>query len=293
MPKIEKKYLRKSIVGLTVVACLALTMMADPAVAITPKQQFLKAEDAYAALRKRPSHQKYRDKWIACIEKYKTVYRLDSSGPWAAAGLYRSGLLYLELHKRSFLGTDKQKAIDLFREIIYNYPKSRYTPKSKSELSKLGVPIIPKETQDAAKKLESARASYDRLMKSSKKQKYRDQWEACIDRFRLAYKVDKTGPHAPESLYMVAALYDGLSQKSLRKKDRETAASYYRRVKREFPKSDAAQKARVKLGEAKSTQAVVSAPKSKDPLAEIIAANTIESKTVAENEPKSPMAWWR
>jgi N-acetylmuramoyl-L-alanine amidase len=83
-------------------AVLINTVFVWPAWALTPKQQYYQAENAYAALKKNTRHQKYRDKWLACIEKYQKVYRLDPSGPWAAAGLYKSGLLYLELHKRSY-----------------------------------------------------------------------------------------------------------------------------------------------------------------------------------------------
>jgi N-acetylmuramoyl-L-alanine amidase len=73
-----------------------------------------RAENAYAALKKNPRHQKYRDRWLACIEKYQKVYRLDPSGPWAAAGLYRSGRLYLELHKRSYCLLTGRKPLTRF-----------------------------------------------------------------------------------------------------------------------------------------------------------------------------------
>ena len=249
--------------------------------ALTPKQQFYQAENAYAALTNKPSHQKYRDKWLYCIEKYEKVYRLDPSGPWAAAGHYHAGRLYLELTKRSFLGTDQQRAIEHFRHIIRQYPKSLYTPKAKSELSKMKVPVIPKATQDAAKKLTSAYASYERLMKSAKKQKYRDQWETCINRFRLAYKTDKSGPHAPEALYMIGVLYEGLAKKSLRQKDFETAEHYFQRLKSDFPGSDAAKKAQRKPVKSEPPEKIIAVPAT-DPVADIIKANS----NVVEKRPE-------
>jgi N-acetylmuramoyl-L-alanine amidase len=111
--------------------------------ALTPKQQFYRADNAYAALKKNPRHQKYRDRWLACIEKYQKVYRLDPTGPWAAAGLYQSGVLYLELHKRSYLPADRQEAADAFKRVIQRFPKSRYTPKSRARLSELGKTATP------------------------------------------------------------------------------------------------------------------------------------------------------
>jgi N-acetylmuramoyl-L-alanine amidase len=72
-------------------------------------------------------------------------------------------------------------------------------------------------------------------MGSAKRQKYRDQWEKCIDRFNKAYRSDTRGPHAAESLYMIGLLYKGLAAESRRKADQDTAMDYFRRVKRDFP----------------------------------------------------------
>jgi N-acetylmuramoyl-L-alanine amidase len=189
--------------------------------ALTPKQQYYQAENAYAALKKNPRHQKYRDKWLACIEKFQRVYRLDPSGPWAAAGLYRSGRLYLELHDKSYLAADRQEAVDAFRRVIQRFPKSSYTPKSKRQLALLGKTAAPPKRVASTGQIEKARRACDQLMDSPAKQKYRDQWETCIDRFQAVYQSEPRGPHAAESLYMIGSLYQGLSVKSRRKSDHE------------------------------------------------------------------------
>jgi N-acetylmuramoyl-L-alanine amidase len=255
-----------------------------PTWALSPKQQFHHAEKAYAALKKNARQQKYRDKWLICIDKYQKVYRLAPSGPWAAAGLYKSGLLYLELYKRSYLAADRNEAIDLFRRVIHRFPKSRYTPRSRSQLAKLKKPVTAPRATEAATKLKQAHAAYRRLKGSPSKQKYRDQWEGCIDRFRAAYRADTQGPHAAESLYMVGLLYKGLSQKSRRDTDLDMAMKTFRQVQRQFPGNAFAGKAAANLtgdpGHAASIK-----PADSDPLAAIIArhkANADSASTVIE-----------
>jgi N-acetylmuramoyl-L-alanine amidase len=244
--------------------------------ALTPKQQFYKADNAYAALKKNPRHQKYRDRWLACIEKYQKVYRLDPTGPWAAAGLYQSGLLYLELHKRSYLSADRQEAADAFKRVIQRFPKSRYTPKSRARLSELGKTATPIQKTAATGHLKKAHAAYDQLMGSANRQKYRDQWEKCIDRFQKAYRSDTRGPHAAESLYMIGLLHKGLADNSRRTSDAEAAMEYFRRVKRDFPGSPYADKAGAELV---GTASPVIAKKdvAADPLADIIASGKTDS----------------
>ena len=126
-----------------VVLVLVLTCYGQPLFAATPKNQYLAADKAYTALKKRPSLQKYRDRWMGCIEKFQRVYAIDPSGSWAAAGLYRSALLYLELGRHSGLEKDTQTAIDTFGQVIREFPKSRYAAKSEKQLARLGKKAPP------------------------------------------------------------------------------------------------------------------------------------------------------
>jgi N-acetylmuramoyl-L-alanine amidase len=254
---------------------VALTMLVtaanlNPAWALTAKQQYFRAEKAYTTFSKNKRQQKYRDKWLACIDSYHKVYRINPSGSWAAAGLYQSARLYLELYKRSYRDADQDKAVQTFRQIIRAYPNSRYTPKSRKQLAKLGKPAVVSEKKAPSEPLKAALAAYDQLMSSKKRQKYRDQWEICINRFKAVYRSNPKGGDAAESLYMIGLLYKGLSEKSRRQTDREVAAVYYRRVHSEFPSSAFAGKAEEELiGYRQVGQ--MAATVADDPLATIIA----------------------
>jgi len=254
---------------------LALTMLVtaanlNSAWALTAKQQYFRAEKAYTTFSKNKRQQKYRDKWLACIDNYHKVYRINPSGSWAAAGLYQSARLYLELYKRSYRGADQDQAVQTFRQIIRAYPNSRYTPKSRKQLAKLGKTAAVFEKKAPSKQLKAALAAYDQLMSSKKRQKYRDQWEICINRFKAVYRSNPKGGDAAESLYTMGLLYEGLSEESRRQTDRELAAVYYRRVHSEFPSSAFSGKAEEKLKGYRQVGRMAAAA-ADDPLAAIIA----------------------
>ena len=106
--------------------CLGLgTLWPCESSAITARDKYLRAEGCYKELRHSPRKQKYRDNWLFCIKKFQAVYQHDPSGPWAAAGLYMSGLLYRELYKRSFRKSDIKEASDIFERIVKRLPRSR------------------------------------------------------------------------------------------------------------------------------------------------------------------------
>lgn len=103
----------------------------------TARYEFFKAERSYSNLCKSPEKQKYRDNWLLCINKFQAVYRDNPSGPWAAAGLYKSGDLYIELYKRSLKESDKKEALDIFKRITNQFPKSQYRYKAAKAISRL------------------------------------------------------------------------------------------------------------------------------------------------------------
>ena len=265
---------------------LSCAVFSQSAFALTPKKQYLTAEKAYTQLKKNPRHQKYRDKWMACIEKYHRVYQLDPSGPWAAAGLYKSGLLYLELYRHSGVEKDRQTAISAFRQVIRTFPKSRYTPKSRTQLTRLGQKSPPTRSTLAADQLKKGHAAYKKLLGSKRKQEYRDQWEACINHFQNAYRADSNGPTAAESLYMIGTLYNGLSVKSRRAEDKAVAEDYFQRVQREFPGSPFASQAEAESsGRSQSRTARQETSTGEDPLAGLIKQSQHESHFNQKNEP--------
>ncbi|MBI9076775.1 MAG: N-acetylmuramoyl-L-alanine amidase [Desulfatibacillum sp.] len=102
-----------------------------------PKALFWEAQKCSLDLKKSPHKQKYRDRWIICIQGYLRVYKTDPSGPWAAAGLYEAGVLYEELYQLSQKRSDRTEAIDLFQRIVKRFPKSAYKGKAQDALAEI------------------------------------------------------------------------------------------------------------------------------------------------------------
>ncbi len=113
---------------------------------------YFQAEACQRDLMDNPEHRKYRDRWMICIKKFQDVYRVDPDGPWAAAGLYSTGMLYHELSRRSGRASDRSEAADYFSRIVRRFPKSAYQPKARAMLAEYqptGPP--PKKTGKKAK----------------------------------------------------------------------------------------------------------------------------------------------
>jgi N-acetylmuramoyl-L-alanine amidase len=68
---------------------------------------------------------KYRHNWMRCLVKYKNIYSRYKGSDQAAWALYHSGKLYTALYKYSFLSSDLDKAVELYREITDNYKEHR------------------------------------------------------------------------------------------------------------------------------------------------------------------------
>ncbi|MBW1727627.1 MAG: N-acetylmuramoyl-L-alanine amidase [Deltaproteobacteria bacterium] len=126
-------------------ACCILSVTCPRASsADSAKKKYYRAEACYKKLRHSPKKQKYRCFWLDCIEKYQAVYEDNPSGPWAAAGLYMSGKLYRELYRRSYKKSDKKAAIDIYKRIIKNYPKSVYKRRAENALGNISPKGVPK-----------------------------------------------------------------------------------------------------------------------------------------------------
>ena len=226
--------------------------------AATPKNLYHKAEACSHKLSRNTQKQAYRDNWLRCINGYQAVYSKDPSGSWAAAGLYMSGELYQKLYKRSARVSDREEAIDIFKRIINRYPKSRYRPRAETAIQVIareGASSQKKEihesTQIARKKYNQAYGCYRKLLKSRKKQKYRDNWLKCIEGFHAVYRDDPSGSWASAGLYMTGQLYGGLYQRSFRAGDREQSHELYRQIIARYPGSSYRKKAETALEKTK------------------------------------------
>jgi N-acetylmuramoyl-L-alanine amidase len=216
--------------------------------AITPKQAYFNAEACYKKLRNSPAKMKLRHNWLGCIEKFQTVYRLNSIGPWAPAGLYMSGKLYTELAKRSWKASDQQEAHDIFERIIKRFPESKYHAKAAAEIRSLSKSPIakkktapskttPKPKQSAEDRHLAADSCYSNLKQSARKMALRHNWLQCIEKYYSNYRQDPDGDHAAPSLFMSGKLYGDLYQRSKRKSDLRAAHTMYSKVIRSFPDS--------------------------------------------------------
>jgi N-acetylmuramoyl-L-alanine amidase len=209
---------------------------------------YSQAEVCYKELRHSPQKMKYRHNWLRCIDKFQRVHRLDPSGPWAAAGLYKSGKLYQELAKRSDKKSDFQEARDIFERIVRQFPGSRYRSKAAAEIKSLSaagmstnITTGTKSTRDSGDTAEDeylkAESCYNNLRQNTRKMKYRDNWLRCIEKFHSVYRKNPNSERAAAGLLMAGKLYADLYQYSHRKSDLRTGYDRYVQVIDQYPES--------------------------------------------------------
>lgn len=237
----------------TLLFCGAEIFWSSISVAVTPRDQYYKAEACYRNLRNNAQAKKYRDNWMRCIEKFQSVHQLDPSGPWAAAGLYMSGELFRELAKYSGKKSDLNEALDIYKRIAKRFPNSRYRKKAERAIyaiasndtaikASAGVEHQEKASStsatDAARdNYYSAEACYNELRNNSQRMKYRHHWLRCIEKFHDVYRHDPSGPWAAAGLYMTGKLYHELYKWSKNQSDLEAARDIFDQIVAEFPDS--------------------------------------------------------
>ncbi|MFH2218882.1 MAG: N-acetylmuramoyl-L-alanine amidase [Pseudomonadota bacterium] len=273
--------------------CFVCAMLPRVSVAETARDKYTDAEGCYKKLRNNPKKQKYRDSWLSCIEKFQDAYTYDPDGPWAPAGLYMSGQLYEELYKRSALPSDKKEARDIYERIIKRFPNSQYRKKAEKEIrgtpqkgqqasaTKKERPPEQKANPDPAGMSERgqyaiAENCYDDLRKNPARQKYRDKWFSCIDKYQAVYDHDPSGPWAAAGLYKTGELYQELYKHSFKASDREQALNIYNQIVKDFPKSHYNKKALEKLK-------AFSDPASRESLPGDVIADDAEEKAVLDS----------
>ncbi len=260
-----------------------------------PRDTYFDAESCWRDLRQNSQKMKYRHNWMRCINKYQSVYEQDPIGPWAAAGLYMAGKMYLQLARFSGKQSDKQEALALFERIVEKYPNSRYRPKASQEMVNLGVTALsskpstqantaPSRQQSPKDVYISAEVCYRELRNSPAKMKYRQNWEKCIDKFQSIYDQDPAGSWAPAGLYMAAELYRNLYGYSFSAGDLESARGIFNQIITEFPQSHY---------RARALQAIKSMPEPEqekaiarsDPIAEAIESSEDQQQGPGFQEP--------
>ncbi|MGA8281019.1 MAG: N-acetylmuramoyl-L-alanine amidase [Desulfobacterales bacterium] len=239
-------------IRLLIFATLLFWCFVPAASADTARDAYVRAEACYKKLRNTPSAQKYRESWMTCIEKFQAVYRHTPEGPWAAAGLYMSGTLYAELYRHSGRTADIREAVDHFERVQNRFPQSRYAGRAKKAVAAAnGHNAATSEAKAAQPEddrlYQSAESCTAELRRSPGKQKFRNNWIACIDKFEAAYRQSPTGPKAAAGLYMSGLLYGELYQWSQNRKDRQQAIDRLQQVVTNYPQSDESPKAQEAL----------------------------------------------
>jgi N-acetylmuramoyl-L-alanine amidase len=248
--------------------------------ASTAQTKYHEAERCQRNLKNNPQQQKYRDRWLRCIQQYLAVYRDDPHGPWAAAGLYQAGVMYGELYRRSLLESDRREAIDLLDTVGRHFPRSNYRDRARSAADQLrqgrtavasrketapatapkketpaprapakrnaGIQTPKGETVKAQQLYEKAKAQEIRLEKNPELKKYRDSWLAVINLYRQSYEAAPQGPLAPSALYGWAENYEALHRWSRNAQDRSEAQRLFQQLIHGFPESVYAEKARAR-----------------------------------------------
>ena len=103
------------------------------------KKAYHAAESYHRKLLKTPSWKNRRDKWETCADKYLNAWRKDTKGPWAPAGLYQAGKLYIELEKYSGKRSDLERARSLLTQ-ARAFSSSRYSHEATKILRRLPKP---------------------------------------------------------------------------------------------------------------------------------------------------------
>ncbi len=248
--------------GALLVMLLAFTSTAP---ADNVRTRYFEAENAYQKLLNTPRLSKYRHHWLRVIKGFQAVYEADAEGPWAAAGLYRTGLTYLELYHRSGLKADRDAGLARLDQVRREFSGSAYRAKAEEQLKaypdiKIAPsppPASPKPDSErtARQKFERAEECHTRLQHNPRRTKHRDVWLACIDQYRGAYDVDPKGPLAAASLFKMGALYQQLAGYSKNRSDRETGETHLRQLISRFPGSPYTPMAKALLGERSVTVA--------------------------------------
>ena len=138
---------------ISVVLLAVICLCPWPGWASSARSKYFQAERCYRHLQDNPGQQKYRDKWLRCINGYLSAYKQNPRGEWASVSLYHAGLLYTELYRHSLYQGDKDEALDIFARVIRGYPKSVYREKSiaaKTAMAAGGQGIQDKPSGEAA-----------------------------------------------------------------------------------------------------------------------------------------------
>ncbi len=96
----------------------------------TQEELFQAAKRSWQRLKANGKHQKYRDKWLACIEGFDKAYRSAPSGSRAAEALFYKAMLYEKLYSKSLRPADKQAANQAYGLLRNRFPGTKWAARA-------------------------------------------------------------------------------------------------------------------------------------------------------------------
>jgi len=223
------------------------------------RDQYFKAENAYNKMLASPNQRKYRHHWLRVIKEFQKVYDKDTTGSWAAAGLYRAGATYVELYRRSGREEDRNAGLTRLNQVRQEFPRSAYRAKAEKQLKAFPAVKVPlqvstspkqeKAKQDARRQFKNAENCQARLKQNPRRTKHRDVWLTCIKKYQDAYLTDPEGPLAAECVFKIGSLYQQLAGYSKNSSDREAGEVHLRKVINHYATSPYSPMAKALLGE--------------------------------------------
>ena len=142
---------------------------------------------------------------------------------------------------------------------------------------------------------EKARSEYYALKGSRNKQRYRSNWLRCIRRFEQVYESHPESDQAPNALYMMGKLYEGLSHYSGQATYLSLAISAYQRLTAFYPSNRLADDGQFRIGairlkQGEYEQAYVSFAKVEErfPKGDMVAEARRQLAALSAYRPRSP-----
>jgi N-acetylmuramoyl-L-alanine amidase len=117
--------------------------------------EYRQASSSFNRLLQDSQKQKDRHAWLACINKFKSVYTAEPGGRRADDALFMMGRLYSELYKVSALLHDRQEALDYYSRLLKRFPKSQYRVKAKEAIADLSQKAGTSQQESPATRLQA------------------------------------------------------------------------------------------------------------------------------------------
>lgn len=108
----------------TIIACCCLLAWTASLAAADAESDFLRARAGYSKLQDQPQRQRYRDQWLAVIQRFDGVVKRYPDHPRAADARFHAADARRGLYKVSRTRDDARRALTAFDEMVARHPDS-------------------------------------------------------------------------------------------------------------------------------------------------------------------------